>query len=95
MSASTRDSKLKPKGYQKITSLGTAVGLTLPAAGASYALIKAEGQTVRWRDDGTNPTTTDGILLDIGDEMWYTGELTKIKFIETTAAGTLHVSYYS
>lgn len=91
--AGLRDQTLEPKGYQKIAGLSSATALTVPA-GASYALIKVETATVRWRDDGTNPTTTDGMLLDVGDEFWYTGQLKKIKFIETAAA-VLHISYYA
>lgn len=96
MATMTKDARLKPKGYLKMTSLGTAVGFTSVPAGSQYALIKTEGQTVRWRDDGNNPTTTDGMLIDVGDEFWYTGnDLSDIKFIETAASATLHVSFYS
>ena len=42
-------------GYQQITSLSSATGLTVPQ-GATLALIVPETQNVRWRDDGTNPT---------------------------------------
>lgn len=94
MATSTRDAKLKPRGYQKITVLTSSTALTVPN-GAAYALIKVEGQTVRWRDDAQAPTTTDGMLIDVGDEFWYSGELKAIRFIETTASATLHVSYYS
>lgn len=88
-----KDASLKPLGYQKITSLGTAVGLTVPT-GARYAMCKAEGQAVRYRDHGGDPTATDGMLIDVGDEFWYPGNLNAIKFIEATASATLHVSYY-
>lgn len=97
--SAVRDITLKPCGYQKITGLNTATGLTVPTAagktGAKYVLLKTETQSVRWRDDGTNPNSTDGIMIDVGDEFWYTGDLRAIKFIETTASATLHVSYYA
>lgn len=93
--STVRDATLEPKGYQKIDfTPATSTSLTVPA-GAKYALIKVETTTVRWRDDGTDPTTTDGMLLDIGDEFWYTGQLTEIEFIETAANAVLHVSYYA
>ncbi len=47
--------RFAPKGYQQITDLSSAVSLTVPN-GANYAIIEAETQSVRWRDDGTAPT---------------------------------------
>jgi len=91
--AGIKDATLQPKGYQKIAGLAAATALTVPA-GASRALIKTETATVRWRDDGVDPTTTDGMLIDVGDELWYNGQLRAIKFIETAAA-VLHVSFYA
>lgn len=88
-----KDASLKPLGYQKITGLSTSQSLTVPI-GARYAMCKTEGQSVRYRDDGTDPTATDGMLIDVGDEFWYSGNLAEIEFLETTASATLHVSYY-
>ncbi len=70
MATQTKDARLKPKGSLKMASLAAATGFTTIPSGAQYALIKTEGQTVRWRDDGSNPTATDGILIDVGDEFW-------------------------
>lgn len=91
--AGVKDQALKPLGYQQLTSLSAATALTVPA-GARFALLKTETQPVRWRDDGTNPTAAIGMLLDVGDEFWYTGALKKLKVIETTASATLNVAYY-
>lgn len=92
--STARDVTLQPKGYQKLTPT-TVTGLTVPA-GATYALIKTETQVVRWRDDGEDPTATDGMKIDVGDEFWYPGQLTKILFLDTGAgASTVHVSYYA
>lgn len=89
-------------GYQQITSLSSATGLTVPtvdkqglACKPSIAIIVAETQAVRWRDDDTNPTTTVGMPLATGVAFVYDGDLTKIKFIEQTAGAILNVSYYS
>lgn len=90
----TKDYPLSPKGYQQITSLGTAQALTVPA-GARYALIQAENQNVRWRDDGTNPTASVGMVLSKdSDGLWYSGFPEKLRFIEAAAGATLNVSYY-
>lgn len=82
-----------PLGYQQITSLSAATALTIPA-GATVAVIQAETQAVRWRDDGTNPTASVGQPLTTGVLFTYRGNLTAIKFIEQTASAKLNVSYY-
>lgn len=84
----------RPIGYQQITSLSAAVGLAVPA-GARYATIVAETQAVRWRDDGTNPTTSVGMSLPTGVILDYSGDLAAIKFIEATASAKLNVAYYA
>lgn len=89
-------------GYQQITSLSSATGLTVPVvdpnglnAKPSIALITPEGQAVRWRDDGVAPTATVGMPLAVGVTFQYDGDLTKVKFIEQTAGAKLNISYYS
>ncbi len=82
-----------PVGYQQITSLASATPLTVPV-NAVFANIQVEAQNVRWRDDGSSPTTSVGMQLTIGSYFWYTGDLTKIKFIEVVAGAKLNVSYY-
>lgn len=86
--------QLNPLGYQQITSLSAAVALTIPT-GARTAIIEAESQSVRWRDDGTNPTAAVGQPLASGADFLYTGKLSKLKFIETTPSAKLNVTYYS
>lgn len=86
--------QLNPKGFQQITSLSSATGLTVPA-GASIAVIMCDTQNVRWRDDGTAPTASVGMLLRTTDEpLVYQGDLDAIQFIQVTASAVLNVSYY-
>ena len=89
-------------GYQQITSLSASTALTVPTKGPtglsqkpSYAIIIAETQAVRWRDDGTAPSATVGMPLPVNTEFLYDGDLTKIRFFEQTASAKLNVSYYS
>jgi len=89
-------------GYQQITDLSSAVGLTVPAtdnqgrvSSPIVAVIRCEGQAVRWRDDATSPTSTVGMPLNIGDVLEYDGDLKSIKFIQQAASAKLNVSYYS
>lgn len=96
-----------PLGYQQIgsTALGSATGLTLPTSGPTptFALISVEGtpgtDTVRWRDDGTAPTSSVGMLMNgSGSNGWppflYSGDLTKIQFIKAAGSPLVNISYY-
>lgn len=90
-------------GYQQITNLTAATGLTVPAVDPStglkvmptLALITPEVNGVRWRDDGTAPTGSVGMPLASGITFQYDGDLNKIKFIEDDAGAILNVSYYA
>lgn len=85
---------LSPKGFQQITDLSAAVALTVPS-GARVAMVQAETQDVRWRDDGTAPTTTVGMLVTAGDPaVLMVGDLAAVEFIETSASAVLNVTYY-
>lgn len=81
-------------GYQQITSLSSSTALTVPS-GATRAIIISESQSVRWRDDGTDPTASIGMLLPVLVTLSYDGDLTKIRFIQQTASAILNVSYYA
>lgn len=81
-------------GYQQITSLSAATGLTVPA-GATMALVTPETQGVRWRDDGTDPTASVGMIIAAGAYFNYDGDLKRIRFIEQTASAKLNISYYA
>lgn len=89
-------------GYQQITTLTSATGLTVPSVDVnglsckpSLAIITAETKGVRWRDDGIDPTSTVGMPLAAGTTLQYDGDLTKIKFIEQEASAKLNISYYA
>lgn len=89
-------------GYQQITSLSSATGLTVPqvdlnglACKPSIAIITAESQAVRWRDDDVDPTASVGMPLASGATLQYDGDLSKIKFIEQTASAKINVTYYA
>jgi len=89
-------------GYQQITGLSVAKGLTVPTRDpvsgmnvkANFALITPDTNGVRWRDDGTAPTSSVGMPLAAGVTLQYDGDLSKIQFIESTASAVLNVSYY-
>lgn len=82
-------------GTEKTTISTTAVALTVPA-GATGAVVYIEDQPVRWRDDGTAPTATLGVLAKADSSVEVkVHSLTTIKFIRqggTDAA--ISVAYY-
>lgn len=90
-----RNPSLRALGYQQITDMAAATALTIPA-GTAVALIQCEGAGVRWRDDGVDPTTSVGMLLNVGDELEYDAGvgLASLKFIELAATAVLNISYY-
>jgi hypothetical protein len=88
-------------GYQQITSLAAATSLTLPtrdprgmSCRPSFALITPLTQTVRWRDDGVDPTSAVGMPLAAGVTLQYDGDLANIRFIQTAASAELNITYY-
>lgn len=69
-------------------------GLT-PPAGATSAMICADGGVVRYRDDGGTPTGSSGMLIASGSCINYNGPLSAFRAIDATSStGTLDVSYY-
>lgn len=90
----TYEGQREPNGFQRITTLSSSIGLTPPLPGSRLAIIRTETQDIRWRDDGTNPTSTIGLLMSVGDVFLYTGDLSKFKMIETAASAVVQVSYY-
>lgn len=82
-----------PLGYQQITGMSGATLLTVPAT-ARVAEIVVEAQGIRYRDDGTAPTSTVGIPVAAGVSFQYSGNLSGIQFIQQTSGAILNVSYY-
>lgn len=81
-------------GYQQLTSLAAAAGMTIPA-GTSVVLVQPETQNVRYRDDGTDPTASVGMLLVANTVYQFNiAQLARCKFIEAAASAKLNISYY-
>ena len=80
-------------------SLAVDANPVLPAK-CKRVFITAETQPVRWRADGTAPTSTEGHLLAIGDSISFTNFnyrqlLESIKFIATvTGDGAIKITYF-
>lgn len=80
-------------GYQQITGLSTVKTLIIPAS-ARFAMISVEGKPVRYLDDGQTPTASFGMPIAAGETRYYTGDLSALKFIESSASAVINVSYY-
>lgn len=85
---------LEPKGYAQITTLTAAAGLGTIPDFAKLVLIQPETKDVRWRDDGTDPTSTVGMVLAAGETLEYTGDMSAIKLIETAASAKVNLTFY-
>jgi len=89
-------------GYQQITSISSAKGITVPTTdvsgfriGPTGAMITPEAQAIRWRDDGVLPTATVGMPLAVGVTLMYDGDIGQIKFIEQTGGAIVNVTLYA
>jgi hypothetical protein len=91
----------KSLGFTQLTGIDAAAkGLAQGTGGAiptgsAYAIIQAEGQDVRWRDDGTDPTASAGQRLYAGDTLQYDLRLDRIRFIGAAAGAFINVTFYS
>jgi len=86
--------KRTPMGFQQLTGLSSAKGLTVPP-GARLAVINCATQAITWRDDGTAPTASVGMYLPVNEPFVYSGNLNQLQFIEVTASAVVNISYYS
>jgi len=87
--------------YESVTVSSTAVGLTASkfnsyAAYEIKAFMTLESAQIRWRIDGTNPTSTEGHLFEVGANLTIDGykNLSQFKAIRTgTTDGVIKVTY--
>lgn len=96
-------------GVQNALSVaGTAVALTLPGSAdtrikPTHAIIQVTGANIRWRADGTAPTTSVGIQVAAGSNIEfmdgtlnYANIIERIKFIADDAGtATLEVAFFA
>ena len=95
---------LQEFAFETLTVDNTAAGIPFTAATmqpggkrtAIAAFCSVETAPIRFRGDGTAPTATVGMLLNVGDTfvVWGTEDLNNAKFIRTTGtSGTVTVRY--
>src|SRR5262252_4861460 len=96
--------KATPCGYTQIGSgaLVSAQNVTVLSAGtgvalrnANFAVITAESQSLRWRDDGTAPTASVGNLIVTGTAPFeYFGNLSGLQLIGAAGGAIANISQY-
>jgi hypothetical protein len=84
-----------PIGFEQITLSASSASALTQTPGARKADIQIEGGQVRWRPDGTAPTTTVGWLLQDGDQFSTADgqSLPNCKFIAVSDNPVLNVIY--
>jgi len=85
------DANLVPRGYYQLTTLSSAV--SIPGPGRICWLIP-ETQAIRFRDDGTDPTTTVGFLIPVGVCFKYNGDPKALRIIEAAASASVNILSY-
>jgi hypothetical protein len=71
-------------------------GVTLPGTALSALITNRDATNhLLWRDDGTDPTVADSMILYAGATMSYDGDLSKFRMIRASADVSITISYYS
>ena len=83
-----------PLGYAQLTPVSSTALTTF--AGYTYCIVQAEGQTIRFRDDGVAPTTTVGMQIFPGGSVTFSGtaEVSAVRVIQTATGGLVDESCY-
>lgn len=87
-----------PMGFQSLSvTNSSAVAPTVPS-GANMAIIGVENNSVRYRDDGTAPTTSIGLMVNPGNTMEIHDvvvlDATSFIAVDNSATATLSILYY-
>lgn len=78
-------------------STAVAVNSTVRAAKPSRLVVSVETQSVRFRDDGTNPTLTTGVLLTAANSPYvFEGynRTSALKFQRSTGTAKISIAAY-
>lgn len=89
---------MKSTGYFKYASLATAKTLAVACGGSlptgtNFVRIIPATQAIRYRQDGINPTATDGMPVAVG-EKFESFLPQKLILIEQAASATVHIETF-
>lgn len=85
-------------GYQQSTSLSTSTAAGLPSVPSNPVgsfLLSVESSGIRWRDDGTAPTSSVGMPVSAGQSLCYANDAHAVQVIGQAAGATIDVTYYA
>lgn len=87
---------LIPMGYQQLTVSSVAVGFTIPQTRVlRLAIVTVEVNPIRFRDDGTAPTASVGMLVQNNVSIAVCGvAASAFRAIRTGSDAVLSISYY-
>lgn len=87
-----------PLGYCQLTSIDASTLVSSCSGGipvgANFAVVQPEAQAIRYRDDGTAPTSSVGMPLAVGASLYYAGALSSLRVISATSGAKLNVLFY-
>lgn len=78
--------------FTKVSSLSSAVAC--PSPSGAMVMFQPESQSIRWTMDGSTPTASLGFLVTAGTTVCFTGDLSRVKFIEVAGGATLNVAVF-
>jgi len=86
-----------PAGYEQLTVSSTAIPFASIPDKAGKVVISVEDDSIRYRDDGTDPTTTVGMVAYPGTVIILNSKqaITKFKAIRITTDAELNCLYYA
>jgi hypothetical protein len=94
----SRNGYIAPLGYCQLTSVSSATAVSSCSGGipqrAAWAVICIETAAIRYRDDGTDPTTSVGMPLAAGQCMGYRSKLSALKVIAQTGSPVVNIAFY-
>lgn len=86
---------IDPLGYRHVDlSTTTVYELNDIPGGSSLALIKIEGASIRYRDDGVDPTATVGMPLSPGETLQYDASMGDLRLIAQSTGAVANISFY-
>ena len=104
MFVGTTQANRKPEGYRQLTASTSAVALSEATGGvpssAIYAVIVVSDDDIRWRDDGTDPTLSVGMVAANDDDtrlivLNSRKQIDDFRAIRVATDAELNISYYS
>ena len=86
----------QPLGYKQITSaeLKSVCHLDPPAGSLKAVVQNNGGSTVRYREDGEDPSSMHGMRIRVDDQAVFVGDLSLPAFLDEGDNAVLDVSYY-